>query len=139
MRRGTVQQTHADCVLAYLQRAARPLSAYKIFEGLKAEGLSAPVTVYRALDRLLAAGLVHRIESLNAWTPCAPRTHAQTPVFAICETCGGVSEHVDPRLARDVAALARRAGFATRRSVIEISGRCGACRSAEPAVRRNRP
>ncbi|TVQ53610.1 MAG: transcriptional repressor [Rhodobacteraceae bacterium] len=134
MRRGTVQQTHADRVLAFLRQAARPLSAYQILEGLRPDGVAAPVTVYRALDRLRAAGRVHRIESLNAWTPCCDPDHAETPVFAICEVCGAVSEHLDARLARDVADLARRTGFAPARSVIEIRGRCGACRAVEPVA-----
>ena len=62
--------THADRVLQYLKNKDQPLSAYDILEGMRSEGVAAATTVYRALDKLLSIGLVHKIESLNAWTVC---------------------------------------------------------------------
>ena len=123
------RRTHADRVLEHLRRQNKPLSAYKILEDLRSEGVTAATTVYRALDQLLAAGRVHRIESLNAWTACCDPSHAETPVFEICEDCGTVTEHVDTRVAQDIATLSKRSGFTPERSVIEIRGRCGTCRA----------
>ena len=129
MAGGSARRTHADRVLDCLHVQARPLSAYQILEALRGEGLTAPTTVYRALDQLLTAGCVHRIETLNAWTACCAPRHAETPVFEICTDCGAVTEHLDARLACDVAELSNRTGFSPDRSVIEIRGRCGDCRS----------
>ena len=123
------RRTHADRVLEHLRRQSKPLSAYKILEDLRSDGVTAATTVYRALDQLLATGRVHRIESLNAWTACRDPSHAETPAFEICEDCGAVTEHVDPRLAQDIAALSKRSGFMPEHSVIEIRGRCGTCRT----------
>ena len=123
------RRTHADRVLEHLRRQSKPLSAYQILEDLRSDGVTAATTVYRALDQLLAAGRVHRIESLNAWTACCAPRHAETPVFEICTDCGAVTEHLDARLAYDVAQLSDRTGFSPDRSVIEIRGRCGDCRS----------
>jgi Fur family zinc uptake transcriptional regulator len=128
------RMTHADRVLAHLRRQAKPLSAYQILEDLRGEGVTAATTVYRALDRLVASGQVHRIESLNAFAACCDPAHEAAPVFEICEDCGAVTEHVDTRLADGIAALSSRSGFAPAHSVIEIRGRCGICRPDVPAI-----
>ena len=48
-----------------------PVKAYDILDILRSERSSAaPPTVYRALEFLLAQGLVHKIESLNAYLGC---------------------------------------------------------------------
>lgn len=122
------RMTHAERVLAHLRRQAKPLTAYQILENLRSDGVTAATTVYRALDRLLEEGKVHRIESLNAFAACCQAGHHAAPVFEICEDCGSVTEHVDARLADGIAALSNRSGFEPERSVIEIRGRCGACR-----------
>src|SRR3954470_20560978 len=81
-------------VLGTLEKAEGPLSAYTILDALRSDGLRAPLQVYRALDKLLAFGLVHRLESLNAFVACAhPHCHASSMMaFAICEKCGSVEE-----------------------------------------------
>ena len=128
------RKTHAERVFEHLQGRAKPLSAYRILEDLRGEGVTAVTTVYRALDRLVASGRVHRIESLNAFTACCDPDHDEAPVFEICEDCGAVTEHVDPGLTRGIAALSSHSGFTPEHSVIEIRGRCGACRAEAPTV-----
>ncbi len=134
MARRSGRRTHADRVLEHLRRQTRPLSAYQILEDLRDDGVTAATTVYRALDQLLAARRVHRIESLNAWTACCDPSHTETPVFEICEDCGAVTEHVHTSLTKDIAALSSHSGFEPSHSVIEIRGRCGACRADAPTV-----
>ena len=55
-----------------------PTKAYDILEKLKGKAWSAkPPTVYRALDFLLETGLVHKLDSINAYIGCShPREHA---------------------------------------------------------------
>lgn len=125
--------TRADRVLSYLRGCDRPLSAYEILEGLRADGVSASTTVYRALEKLLEAGKVHRIESLNAWTVCCGSHDGKTPVFAICDDCGNVTEHIDADFANSIASLSKRTGFAPNHSVLEIHGRCSDCETGVPA------
>ena len=56
-------------------------------------GRPAPITIYRALDFLLAQGLVHRIESRNAFVACVHKHDSGDPiVFLLCERCGAVGE-----------------------------------------------
>ncbi len=54
-----------------LDGASGPLSAYDILDKLRADGFRAPLQVYRALDKLVEYGMVHRLESLNAFVACA--------------------------------------------------------------------
>lgn len=120
--------SHTDRVHALLAGEVRPQTAYQILDALRGEGISAPMTVYRALEKLVAEGRVHRLETLNAYVACNDPSHTTPPAFAICNDCGAVSEEVDGALARDVVRVAGRLDFEPERSVIEIRGRCGACR-----------
>lgn len=126
--------THADRVLAHLRRQNQPLSAYQILDDLRDDGVTAAVTVYRALDQLLAAGQVHRIESFNAWVACCDPNHQEAAVFEICGDCGAVTEYVGTSLAQDLAALSKHTGFLPEHSVIEIRGCCRECRPDAPSV-----
>lgn len=116
-------------VLGALERAEGPLSAYTILDTLRADGLRAPLQVYRALDKLLDLGLVHRLESLNAFVACAhPHCHGSSMMgFAICERCGTVSEFSDGTVQEGLTGWARGNGFQPSKTTIEIKGVCGAC------------
>ena len=129
--------THADRVLEFMKCQHQPVSAYEILEALRDQGITAATTVYRALDKLQVAGRIHRIESMNAWAACCDPHHAESPVFEICDDCGNVTEHVDDDVARGIAALTTRSGFAPERSVIEIHGRCSDCHTDGPTSRKD--
>src|SRR4249920_1050010 len=81
-------------VLQALLSSHRPLGAYEVINELaKSMPRPAPITVYRALDFLMENGLVHRIESRNAFLACAQDHDATAMVaFLICDHCGSVGE-----------------------------------------------
>lgn len=119
-------------VLAALLDSHRPLGAYEIIERLASRGpRPAPITAYRALEFLRENGLVHRIESRNAFIACV-HNHAagELVAFLICERCGAVGEASSKEVATTLAAAARSAGFTPRSPVIEISGVCSHCHSS---------
>src|SRR3954464_14172183 len=99
----------------------------------------APITVYRALDFLMENGLVHRIESRNAFLACAHDHDAAAMVaFLICERCGSVGEIPASPVAQGLNDAARATGFAPKLSVVEITGTCAHCQKGErgkPATR----
>lgn len=115
-------------VLDVLRAAKRPLSAYQILDQTAAKGVRAPPQVYRALDKLIEAGLVHRIDSLNAFLYCEHPTHEEDVAFAICDKCGRVTEvpmdQAEPVLAQSAAGE----GFELRAAHAELRGVCGDCR-----------
>jgi Fur family zinc uptake transcriptional regulator len=119
-------------VLETLAAHHRPLGAYDIIDRLADGGpRRAPITVYRALDFLLENGLIHRIESRNAFIACI-NNHQQSDmvVFLICEHCGAVGEAPAAAVADTLKAAAKDAGFTLRTPVIEIAGVCAHCRDA---------
>jgi Fur family transcriptional regulator, zinc uptake regulator len=117
-------------VLAALLGSHKPLGAYEIIDRLAPKGpRPAPITAYRALEFLRENGLVHRIESRNAFVACVHNHAAGAMVlFLICERCGAVGEAASAEVARTLGAAARAAGFTPQSPVIEISGVCTHCR-----------
>jgi Fur family transcriptional regulator, zinc uptake regulator len=124
-------------VLAALLASHKPLGAYEIIERLAGASTGprpAPITAYRALEFLRENGLVHRIESRNAFIACV-HTHAagDLVVFLICERCGTVGEASSADVAATLTSAARAAGFTPKSPVIEISGVCSHCRGERMA------
>src|SRR4029079_7551003 len=72
-------------IVEALRGIGRPVSAYELIEQVRGKGVSAPPTVYRALQRLIDDGLAHRLESLNAFVACNHPHHPGKAVFAICD------------------------------------------------------
>lgn len=128
-------------ILSELTAAQKPLSAYDVLERVKSGGIKSPPTVYRALERLVGLGLIHRLESLNAYVACCQHAahdcahrHDHEPghisQFAICTQCGTVKEIEDKALQR--LAKSGGAGFLAviDKAVFEIAGICRACAAA---------
>lgn len=118
-----------ELVFDALNRAQGPLSAYALLDQLREKGFRAPLQVYRALDKLQSAGLVHRLESLNAFVACAHQhEHDHGLVaFAICSDCGQVTEFSDAMIEERLDAWAAKSGFHAAKTTIEIRGHCSAC------------
>ena len=115
-------------VLELVWNSHRPIGAYDLLAALAKEGRNAaPPTVYRALDFLIEQGLVHRIESLNAFIGCAAPGHAGSLEILICTECGNAAELDVKRIAGAIAAKADSLGFEISRQTIEVLGRCRAC------------
>jgi len=119
-------------VLEALLASHAPLGAYELIDRLSVRGARlAPITVYRALDFLRAQGLVHRIESRNAFIACVHNHDSGDPVvLLICEKCGAVGEAASAAVADTIRSASRAAGFSPKTPVIEISGICAHCKAA---------
>ena len=121
--------------LQILLDSPRALGAYEVLERLVAEGFAnQPPVAYRALEFLEAAGLVHRIRRLNAFTACMHVGQAHAPAFLICRDCHAVAEAPAGAVVEALAAAARGLDFTVERSTIEAMGLCPICRAAPPQV-----
>jgi len=116
-------------VLKIIARSHRPLGAYDVLAALgrAGRGTPKPPTVYRALEFLLAQGLVHRIDSRNAFVACFRPARAHRAHFFLCEICGCASEVHSEDLGHALGACARDAGFTVKRETVEIIGKCRNC------------
>jgi Fur family zinc uptake transcriptional regulator len=118
-------------VLELVWASHRPVGAYALLDSLRADGRSAaPPTVYRALEFLLAQGLVHRVESLNAYLGCAHPAADHAAQFLICRACGTAAELEEAEIATAIDRHAKRAGFAVERRTVEAMGLCAQCQTA---------
>lgn len=112
-------------VLELLWAGHVPSKAYDLLETVRRKHPAAkPPTVYRALDFLQAQGLVHKIQSLNAYIGCKGH-HAHQ--YLICNQCGTVSDIHDSALSQRVHDMAAQKGFQVKHTVIELQGICGEC------------
>jgi Fur family zinc uptake transcriptional regulator len=119
-------------VLALILAAGEPVGAYTLLDRLKLDRANAaPVTVYRALEFLLAHGLIHKVERLNAFIGCidaGPHAHHDHAVqFLICRRCGAVTEIEDQGIALALARAAAAAGFHPAQATVEVEGCCARC------------
>ncbi|HOP74939.1 MAG TPA: Fur family transcriptional regulator [Bacillota bacterium] len=113
-------------LIDFLWRASRPLTQEEISLGLKESGLN-KVSIYRALDSFLQAGLVHRLESGDrvwkfAFCGCGSRGHCH-PHF-ICRACGKVECLTKVHLP-EVAASAQ--GYIIEEQEVYFKGLCPGC------------
>lgn len=115
-------------VLEIVWRGHEPIGAYQIMaEIAKDREKVGPPTVYRALEFLQEAGLVHRLDALNAFVGCDhPNVH-HAAQFLICSKCHRVAEMEDPGLNRALIERARSLGFRFESGAVEIKTLCDGC------------
>ncbi|HLA01365.1 MAG TPA: transcriptional repressor [Aestuariivirga sp.] len=130
-RRGSKLTGQRREILSSVAQSHSAVGAYDIIERMAEHGpRPAPITVYRALDFLLAHGLVHKIESRNAFVACSHSHEGLPAALLICETCGTVAELDAPEIFERIAQKAKAQKFSPARTVIEMSGTCGSCARA---------
>lgn len=115
-------------VLEILLEDHRAHGAYAILDRLREAGFgSQPPVAYRALDFLVAQGLVHRIEGRNAFVACPDPSEPHAPAFMICRICDAVAEARSAPERGALGAAAASEGFRIERAVVEAEGVCPAC------------
>lgn len=115
-------------ILEMVWQSHQPRKAYDLLTELSQEetGSAKPPTVYRALDFLQEMGLVHKVDSLNAYIGCnGQHTHQ----YLVCQQCGDVADIHDHTLAEAVLKKAAENGFRVSNPTIEIKGQCKRCAS----------
>ncbi len=121
-------------VLEIVWRQHEPIGAYDILAQLTTgTRKAAPPTVYRALEFLIDAGLVHRIDSLNAFKGCDAPQQVHASNFLVCRNCHRVEEINDRALEKALAERMKSAGFAPEGASLEIKGVCRDCGAAAAA------
>lgn len=120
-------------VLRLVLQSHRPLGAYDLLDALNAEGRkAAPPTIYRTLDFLQQAGLVHRIASLNAFVACLHPGEPHSGCFLICKYCRNVLELQTGHINQAIHEASAEQGFTVSDATVEVSGVCPTCKRASP-------
>ena len=120
------QQTDLDI----FESASEPLKAYTILFDIQKKGIKSPLQVYRALDKLIEIGKVHKIESRNSYVACKHEgCNAKTSTsFLICENCDSVTELIGNNLFSYFSKQAEKNNFNYKKHNLEIFGLCENCK-----------
>ena len=114
-----------------IYNSSEPLKAYSILFNVQKKGIKAPLQVYRALDKLVEIGKIHKIESRNAFIACQNSSCqiSKATAFSICESCENVSEISNSKLSKYLANFADEAGMKYNKYNLEFFGLCKKCKS----------
>jgi len=127
--RGVRLTTMRREVYRALVASRAPMTAYDLMDHLSEElgRRLAPPTVYRALEFLLDQGLIHRLESTNAYLPCNHPGTEHDSIYLLCHECGATAEITDERVGLLIFEDSDALGFRPIRQVIEVQGVCQDC------------
>lgn len=110
-------------IVALLDQACGPLSAYDMVRTLQSAKPVTPTIVFRALARLLHDQAICRIETRSAYM-LAP---SQPGILMLCETCGDCVVAPNSSVIEALNALAVKTGFRPSAHVVEVLGICRIC------------
>ena len=116
-------------ILDLIVKSSEPLKAYSILFNVQKKGINAPLQVYRALDKLVEIGKIHKIESRNAFIACQNSSCqiSKATAFSICESCENVSEISNSKLSKYLSNFADEAGMKYSKYNLEFFGLCKKC------------
>ena len=114
-----------------IDNSSEPLKAYSILFNVQKKGIKAPLQVYRALDKLVEIGKIHKIESRNAFMACHNSNCqiSKATAFSICENCENVSEISNSRLSKYLSNFVDESGMKYSKYNLEFFGLCKKCKS----------
>ena len=94
-----------------IHKSPEPLKAYTILFNVQKKGIKAPPQVYRALDKLVEIGKIHKIESKNAFVACQNSSCnvSKATAFSICESCEEVTEISNSKISKYLSNFAEKA------------------------------
>ena len=114
--------------LELIWNSHKAIKAYDLLDQLRPINDAAkPSTVYRALDFLLEQGLIHRVESLNAFVGCHCSGIKHDQLLLICTVCHNIEEREASPVLVALATELQQAGFIAQRKTLEIHGLCQNC------------
>ena len=117
-------------IFELIKKSNEPLKAYSILANVQKKGIKAPLQVYRALDKLVEIGKIHKIESRNAFIACQNSSCqiSKATAFSICESCEQVSEISNTKLSKYLSNFADEAGMKFSKYNLEFFGLCKKCK-----------
>ena len=119
-------------VLDIIEKSREPLKAYSILFDVQKKGIKAPLQVYRALEKLIKLGKIHKVESKNAFVACKNSSCEITKAtaFSICETCEKITEISNAKLSKYLTNFEDNSGMKYKKYNLEFFGLCKKCKKS---------
>ena len=117
-------------VLDIIEKAKEPLKAYSILYNVQKKGIKAPQQIYRALDKLIEIGKIHKVESRNAFVACKNSNCevSKATAFSICENCEEITEINNLNLSKYLTNFKDDSGIKYKKYNLEFFGLCKRCK-----------
>ncbi len=116
-------------ILELICSGHKAVGAYELLDLFHKEDPKAQAnTIYRALDFLMEIGLVHKIESLNAYIGCLQAKKQHQTVILICTHCKNAFELDATSVYQSLYAMSEENQFTPTALTIELHGLCASCR-----------
>ena len=130
MQKQNILSKNQQIIFDLIDKSSEPLKAYSILFNVQKKGIKAPLQVYRALDKLIEIGKIHKIESRNAFIACQNSSCqiSKATAFSICESCEQVSEISNTKLSKYLSNFADEAGMKFSKYNLEFFGLCKKCK-----------
>ena len=131
MQKQTFLTKNQQIVLDLVEKSSEPLKAYSILFNVQKKGIKAPLQVYRALDRLVEIGKIHKIESRNTFIACQDSSCqiSKATAFSICESCEKVTEINNSKLSKYLNNFHDNSGMKYNKYNLEFFGLCKKCKN----------
>ena len=130
MQKQNILSKNQQIIFDLIDKSSEPLKAYSILFNVQKKGIKAPLQVYRALDKLVAIGKIHKIESRNAFIACQNSSCqiSKATAFSICENCDQVSEISNTKLSKYLSNFVDETGMKFTKYNLEFFGLCKKCK-----------
>ena len=130
MHKENTLSKNQQIIFDLIDKSPEPLKAYTILFNVQKKGINAPPQVYRALDKLVEIGKIHKIESKNAFVACknSDCEISKATAFSICESCEVVDEISDVKLSKYLSSFNHKKGMKFKRFNLEFFGLCKKCK-----------
>ena len=114
-----------------IDKSSEPMKAYSILHNVQKKGIKAPLQVYRALDKLVEIGKIHKIHSRNAFVACKNSSCqvSKATAFSICESCEKVTEINNSKLSKYLTNFEDNSGMKYNKYNLEFFGLCKKCKN----------
>lgn len=115
-------------ILSILAHCKKPIGAYDILGKLRQKRPNAePPTVYRVLDFLVEAKLIHRVEKQNAYVCCSHHKNIHKTILFLCNKCHNTFEFEDETISDAISRFSKRQSIKIDDALIEMKGLCKNC------------
>tara|TARA_Y100000816_G_C25847729_1_gene442883 strand:- start:276 stop:677 length:402 start_codon:yes stop_codon:yes gene_type:complete len=116
-------------VLEFIRKSNKPVKAYSILSNVSKKGLKAPPQVYRALEKLIEVGEIHKIESLNSFVACNSKCiEPHGTIFSICKSCDKTTEVNNTDLFKFLSGIKGMNDIELNGYNLELFGTCKSCK-----------
>ena len=131
MQKEYILSKNQKIIFDLIDKSAEPMKAYSILFNVQNKGIKAPLQVYRALEKLVEIGKIHKIESKNAFIACQNSSCqvSKATAFSICESCENVSEISNAKLSKYLSNFSDDSGMIYNKYNLEFFGLCKKCKS----------